>query len=207
MHAGRVDLLDSQLAPCSAVCASYFSNVETSAILQGSCIAATTVLPIYLLPHNLHLFAMLYMLLVCLLPLICCLSSDPILTAEVHGSSRKLTKTPMTASSVLKSSISSEVPSAELSQCRPLIAVPSASASASMLKKLKADESGSVSLAEWNKFMTGIKKARSETVLEGFLSFCEGIVESKMEFSEYGLYRLRLLFLYDGLSLFCLLFD
>lgn len=53
-----------------------------------------------------------------------------------------------------------------------------------MLKNLKSDAEGNVSMEAWNKFMKDISKTRSESVLEGFLSFCEGIIESKITLSE-----------------------
>merc|ERR1712153_96497 len=52
-------------------------------------------------------------------------------------------------------------------------------ASTSMLKKLKPNADGEITIAEWNKFIKGIKKERGESVLEGFLTFCEEIISKK----------------------------
>jgi len=52
-------------------------------------------------------------------------------------------------------------------------------ASTSMLNKLKPNADGKITIAEWNKFIKGIKKERGESVLEGFLTFCEEIISKK----------------------------
>ena len=53
-----------------------------------------------------------------------------------------------------------------------------------MLKRLKADSDGNISFKEWFEFVKSVRSERGDAVLEGFLTYCEGIIDSKCGASE-----------------------
>lgn len=61
--------------------------------------------------------------------------------------------------------------------------------STTMLKKLKADTDGKVGRVQWDKFIKKMRKERGDSVLEGFLSFCEEKVENSSLTREFDFGR------------------